>query len=224
VSDAVRRWYVESFAVDPSTVVTIRNGLVAPEISEVDRKTVRAELGADPERVLAVTVSIMRAGKGHSDLLQAAALLPADMPVTLAFVGTGPEHDALVRQAREIGVFGDRVVFTGFRSDVARVFAAADLAIQASHFDALPTSLIHALAAGVPIVASRVGGIPEIVGSEAGVLVEPGDPEGFAHAIGRLVGDPGTRRLMGKKGRERFDEEFDGEVWMRRLRSVYDES
>lgn len=224
VSDAVRRWYLDTHRVDPKTVVTIRNGIVDRTGDPGDRAAVRDEWGVCEDRVLVVMVAIMRPGKGHADVLEAAAMLPAGSPVVIALVGLGPEHERLFTKARDLGVLGERVIFPGYREDVGRIMAAADVVVQPSRADALPTSLIRALAAGVPIVATRVGGIPEIVGAEAGNLVEPGDVGGLAREISRLGDDPTTRRLMAKRARERFEEEFDGWVWVGRLRDVYEEA
>jgi glycosyltransferase involved in cell wall biosynthesis len=114
-------------------------------------------------------------------------------------------------------------VFAGFRDDVAGLLAAADLVVHPSHADALPTALIHALAAGVPAVATRVGGIPEIVGDGAGVLVPPAEPAALAAAVRALTGDPGRRQEMGEAARERFADQFEGTAWARRLAALYAE-
>jgi glycosyltransferase involved in cell wall biosynthesis len=116
----------------------------------------------------------------------------------------------------------DRFQFLGFRSDVARVMAAADMVIHPSSADALPTALVHALAAGRPIIATAVGGIPEIVTPEGGVLIEPRDPLALAAAIDRVADDPDARRWMGKHNRERFETEFRADIWARKLRALYE--
>ena len=112
------------------------------------------------------------------------------MPVRFVLAGSGPEEARLRARVEAEGLAG-RVVFAGFREDVAALLAAADLVVHPSHADALPTALIHALAAGVPAVATRVGGIPEIVGDDAGVLVPPAEPAALAGAVRDLAGDPG---------------------------------
>lgn len=223
VSDAVRRWYLESHRADPTTVVTIRNGIADRRSEPAHRDEVRDEWGVGEDQVLVVMVAIMRPGKGHDDVVEAAALLPGGSPVVFALVGLGPEHDRLLARAGELGVLGERVLFPGFRQDVDRVLAGADIVVQPSSADALPTALIHALAAGKPIVATRVGGIPEIVGDQAGTLVDSGDAEILAREVSRLAEDPATLRLMGKRARERFEGEFDGRLWVARLRTLYEE-
>ncbi|MFH1329846.1 MAG: glycosyltransferase [Actinomycetota bacterium] len=222
VSEALRRWYLEAFAVDPATVATIPNGIPAPAPVTAERRAgLRAEFGVSGEMLLGATVAIFRAGKGHDDLLDAAALV-GDAPVRFVLAGSGPEEARLRSRVRDEGL-GDRVAFAGFREDVAEVLAAADLVVHPSHADALPTALIHALAAGVPAVATRVGGIPEIVGEQAGVLVAPGDPSAVAAAIRALADDAPRRRQMGEAARSRFAARFEGTAWARRLRAFYDE-
>ena len=222
VSEALRRWYLGAFHVDPATVVTLPNGVPAAEaVSPERRAALRAEFGVPGEVLLAATVAIFRAGKGHDDLLDAAFLL-RDAPVRFVLAGSGPEEARLRCRVRDEGL-ESRVTFAGFREDVAELLASSDLVVHPSHADALPTALIHALAAGLPAVAAQVGGIPEIVGEEAGLLVPPGDPSALAGAIRALAGDPEQRRQMGEAARARFAERFEGAAWARRLRELYDE-
>jgi glycosyltransferase involved in cell wall biosynthesis len=218
VSEATRRWYLESYPQDPQRVVTLHNGVPTPDRVEPRAVTdVRAEFGAGPGVTLAVVIALLRPGKGHEVLVEAATATP---DVRFVLAGEGTQEEYLRRETVRRGV-EDRVVFAGFRSDVARILAAADLVVHPSLADALPTALIHALAAGTPIVASDVGGIPEIVTGDVGVLVPPGDPAALAAAIDALAGDPGRRAVMAQAGRERFAAEFDGAVWAGRLRRLY---
>jgi glycosyltransferase involved in cell wall biosynthesis len=220
VSEAVRSWYLGAFRVDLAKVVTVPNGVPAPPaVPEARRTALRAEFGVPEGHLLAATVALFRVGKGHDDLLDAVALLNG-AGVHFLLVGSGPEEARLRERVRSEGLT-DEVVFAGFRDDVAEVLAACDLVVHPSRADALPTALIHSLAAGVPAVATSVGGIPEIVGEAAGRLVPPGEPKALAAAIEELAGDPGLRRAMGAAARERFSARFDGEAWARRLRGLY---
>ena len=222
VSEALRRWYLGAFAVDPATVVTIPNGIPSPDPVPAERRAaLRAELGVPDGALLAVMVAIFRPGKGHDDLLDAAGLL-GETPVRVVLAGSGPEEPRLRARVRAECRDG-RVTFAGFREDVGVLLAAADMVVHPSHADALPTALIHALAAGVPAVATQVGGIPEIVGSDAGILVSAQDPPALAAAIRELAGDAPRRRRMGEAARERFSAEFAGARWARRLRDLYAE-
>jgi glycosyltransferase involved in cell wall biosynthesis len=116
----------------------------------------------------------------------------------------------------------DRIKLVGYRDDIPELLQAADVVVQPSHFDALPTTLIQALAAGVPAVASDVGGIPEIVTSRVGILVPPGRPDRLAQAIDELASDPIRRAALGSAAHAFFEEEFSAVTWVGRLRGVYE--
>ena len=219
VSQAVREWYLGFAPADPDRVVVLPNGIPAPAPPSAARcREIRRELGIPDRALVAVTVALFRPGKGHEDLLAAAALLGDHPGLWFVLAGSGPEEAELRRTA--VGL--DRVVFTGFRDDIGDLLAASDLMVHPSLADALPTALIHGLAAGLPAVATSVGGIPEIVTPAAGRLVPPGDPGALAGAILDLAGDSAARALAGKRARERFEDRFEGRLWARRLRGLYD--
>jgi glycosyltransferase involved in cell wall biosynthesis len=216
VSDAVRGWYLAVSGASAETVVTIHNGVPDPSTHPIDADGVRAELGIATDALLAVMVAVMRPGKGHDVLLDAIGRLE-NKEVVFLLAGDGPDSDAL--RTRAAGI--DRVVFAGFRDDVSTLLAAADLVVHPSTTDALPTALVHAIAAGRPIVASAIGGIPEIVPRDGGELVAPGDPVSLAAAIDRLAADAAARFAMGKNARRRYEEEFTAAMWAERLRDLY---
>lgn len=219
VSDALRDWYLRTFRADPTRVVTIRNGVAGvPPLSEDARLELRARLGVPAGSVLATMVGVMRPGKGHADMVTAARRLPRHVHVLL--VGDGELRPELEEAARSLPA--GRLGFAGYRNDVPALLAASDLVVHPSHFDALPTALIQALAAGRPVVAAAVGGIPEIVTPGTGALVAPGDTDALAAAVSRLAGDSQARRTMGEAARLRFEEEFEVTRWAGRLRSAYD--
>lgn len=219
VSDALHRWYVQTFRVDPARVRTIHNGIVQPAVDPAARSRVRAELGLSPTAVVAVQVALMRPGKGHAELLEAAGKVGGD--VRFLLVGDGPLRPEL--EARAAGLPPGLVTFAGYRTDVADLVAAADLVVHPSHFDALPTALLTALGVGRPVVASAVGGIPEIITPEVGVLVPPADVLALATAVATLAADPSARRRFGGAAERRFAAEFEAGRWAGRLRDLYDE-
>lgn len=219
VSEAVREWYLGVSGADPATVITMRNGVPDPGRFEPDEvAAIREELGVPQRAVLAVMAAVMRPGKGHDTLIEAMSLVQTDS-VVVALAGDG-ESAAMLRE-RAAGE--QRLRFLGFRTDIERVLAAADLIVHPSHADALPTALVHALAAGKPVIATRVGGIPEIITEEGGMLVDPGDPVSLAAAIDLMAADADRRRWMGKQNRERYETDFRIEDWAGRLRRLYDE-
>jgi glycosyltransferase involved in cell wall biosynthesis len=224
VSDAQRRWYLRSFSIEPQRVVVIRNGVRMPRediLKESAARHLREEWGAGPGTVVAVMVALMRPGKGHQQLLEAASRLRDDR-LRFVLIGDGERQAALLAQADALGLRPDRVIFAGFRNDIGAVLAAADLVVHPTEFDALPTALIHALAAGCPAVASDVGGVPEVVAEGCGILVPAGDVDALAGAVADLAGDPDRRHRMRVAAHRYFAEEFSAEVWAGRLRALYD--
>lgn len=222
LSGAQREWY-ESFSRGraPSLIV-LPNGASDPQTTAGDPAPLRRELAVPDGAALAVTASLMRPEKGHHLLLDALERLPGDLGLVVALAGDGPLSEELGARVRADPRLRDRVRLLGYRDDVAALLHAADLVVHPSLEDALPTTLILALGAGRPIVATEVGGIPDIVSPDTGSLV-PRDPDALAAAIRRAVTEPQMRREQGEAARRRFREHFDAEVWMSRLRSVYDE-
>ncbi len=221
VSDAARDAYLRTGWDTPERVVTVHNGVARTEPTR-GRAAVRAELGIAPDALVAVMVSVLRPRKGHEVAIEAVARLRERVPqLVLLVAGDGPSREHVEGLARPLG---DAVVCCGHRHDVLDVIAASDLVLHPTHMDAFPTSLLEAGLAGLPVVATRVGGIPEIVVHGAtGLLVDaPPAVDDVAAALERLALDPGLRGTMGAAARARYDREFDAVSWARRLRRVYD--
>lgn len=224
VSEAQRTWYLSTFGVPPESVVTIHNGIeTPPQVDEPTRSEVRRSLGYDSAAVIAAMVAIMRPGKGFDDLLAAIGLLPEDSPLRVVLIGDGPDRGALEADVAADPRLRERVSFIGYREDVPRLLASVDFVVHPSHADALPTALLHAISGGVPVVATDVGGIPEIVGPDAALLVPPRRPDLLVKAMTRLVEDGETRSRLGAAGRSRFEREFSAQSWAQRLADLYDE-
>ena len=120
-------------------------------------------------------------------------------------VGDGELRDALERQARELGLGEDQLLFLGFRDDLETIYADLDLLVLCSANEGSPVAIMEAMASGVPVVATDVGGVPDLVADgETGVLVPAGDPHALAEAITMLHSDPGLRRRLATAGRERI--------------------
>jgi glycosyltransferase involved in cell wall biosynthesis len=161
-----------------------------------DRDATRAELGVQPGEVLAVTVANLRAGKNYPGLIAAAGMVVDDgAPVRFVTAGQGQLRDEVAALHRESGL-GDQFALLGYRDDTTRLIAAADLFVLASHHEGLPVTVMEALTLGVPVVATAVGGLPEVVTTEHnGILVPPGDPTALARAIER-ASDPDTHARL----------------------------
>ena len=197
-SAAARQLHAEGVA--PGKIRVIANGVDCDRYSAVPRNR--------PIRRI-VTVANLREEKGHDTLILAASMLAERHPgIEITFIGDGPLRAALVRQVNLRGL-RNRVHFAGERNDVPAQLAAADLFVLPSRTEASPNALIEAMASGLPIVASRVGGIPELIESgRNGVLVTPDDPRAFAAAIGNVIEHPSFAAALGRNAREAAERRF----------------
>jgi glycosyltransferase involved in cell wall biosynthesis len=139
----------------------------------------------------------------------------------LFVVGDGPLRGALEARTRDLGL-GDRVFFTGLVADVRPWLAHLDAMVVPSRREGLPTVLLEALAAGCPIVATRVGGVPEIVADQqTGLLVPPGDAQALGRALQRVLADPQLRHRLASTGRQVAAERFGLPHMLRRTEQLY---
>jgi len=222
VSESARRSYLERGWASDGQIVTIHNGVdVTPATGS--GPAVRAELGIDPDAFVLGMVSALRPEKAHDVAIDALALLRGRFPkLRLLIAGQGPSGEEIARRAA--GLDG-AVVLTGRRSDVMRVFDAVDVCLHPSRADAFPTTLIEAMAASVPVLATAVGGIPEIVSDRVtGVLIAaPPSAVALAQELAGLIEDSERRARLAASARRVYEERFTAEPWVQSTRSLYDE-
>lgn len=220
------RWYSGHAGAD-TPITVIPNGVSEPKGSR-DRDSIRAELGVPASSVLALCVSLMRPEKGHADLLEAIRQLPEALPLVVAMAGDGPLLANVRDTVASDPVLAERVRVLGYRSDVTDLMTACDFVVQPSLEDALPTSLITALATGRPIVGTKVGGIPDIVAHGCGFLVDAGRPSGLAAGIAEMTAliltDEAALQPMCRNARQRYEDQFSAQRWVQSLRRVYEEA
>ncbi|MGD0110321.1 MAG: glycosyltransferase [Armatimonadota bacterium] len=200
----------EHFGIASCKMEVVQNGVDWAQYQSDDlREATRLELGLEPEMRVVGTVGGLRPVKGYEVLIRAAAQLLSQQPrVRLVMVGDGEQRQYLAELVRSEGI-ADRVLFLGARRDVPRLLSAFDVFVLSSHSEAFPVSALQAMAAGLPVVATDVGCLSEIVQPETtGLLVPPGRPEALSHALGRLVQDRHMSREMGQRGREVVRERF----------------
>ena len=186
----------------------------------VQRAAARAELGVGDDELLAVTVANLRRDKGYPYLMAAArSIIDGGLPIRFAAAGQG-QQEAELRALHDELALGERFQMLGYVPDAARVTAAADMFVLSSLHEGLPVSIMEALALGVPVVATRVGGVPELVEhGVSGLLVEPRDPAALAAAISSLA-DSGVRRRLADGARKR-GESIDARAAVSRLEALY---
>lgn len=182
------------------------------------RRGIRADLGLEPGQPLVATISRIAPQKDLGTLVAASALLPG-----LAWVVAGSGGDALLARARQhAGDRGAPVRFLGAIDDPQRLLLAADVFVLTSHWEARALVVQEAMAAGTPVVASAVGGIPDLLG-DIGTLVPPGDPRAIADAVAALLGDPCSAADQAARGRARARTWPDGQQAARAWLGAYEE-
>jgi glycosyltransferase involved in cell wall biosynthesis len=185
---------------------------------------IAANFLADPEQdpVRIVSVARFQAPKDHATLLFALAMI-RDRPWELDLVGDGPEEGALRRLASRVGI-ADRIQFLGYRPNPAAELGRAQIFALATRSEGFPRSVLEAMRAGLPVVCSRVGGVPEaITDSVDGLLVPHGDPGALAAALAQLLEDRDLRLQIGLQARRTYEARFRFERMAEELLSVYNE-
>jgi glycosyltransferase involved in cell wall biosynthesis len=211
VSDYSRAKGLEARTCTAERTVVIPNAVEIPPATPA---------GRDRNPPVLVAVGRLKAPKDFLTLVRALALLRPGFGRAL-IVGEGPDRPELEAEIQRLEI-GDRVHLLGERRDVLELLADADLFVLSSASEGMPVSVLEAMAAGLPVVGSRVGGVPElVVEGETGLLVEPGDPDELAAAIDRLLDDPQLRRRLGEAGRARAQGRFALESFRRAHVELY---
>ena len=226
-ADAVKDWLIAE-GYNPAKIVVIRNGV---DLSRFDgppeRERIRHELGLPADTPLVAVVSRLTRLKGLEQFLEAAAILGPRFPdARFLIAGETSPHDGwylteLQNMAARLGV-ADRVIFTGLRSDVAALLSSVDVAVMPSLNEALSNVLLESMAAGAPVVATRVGGTPEaLVDGETGLLVSPGDSAALAASIATMLDNPEMASRMGHAARRRIADVFSVDRMVRSTQELY---
>lgn len=204
---------------DPGTAQAARRSSASEHTSAaVDRAEIRRAVGLPDAGVLILAVGNLYPVKDHATLLRALPELPG---ARVAIAGRGDEEPKLRQLAAELGI-ETRVHLLGLRDDVDRLLAAADLFVQPSRSEGLPLAVLEAMAAGLPVVATQVGGMAEaVVDGETGILVEPARPDELARALRLLLESEALRTRMGRAARARAEAEFSVETMARRYVALY---
>jgi glycosyltransferase involved in cell wall biosynthesis len=222
VSREDRRRMIEIEHIDPRRIRFIPNGI--PPKPRADRTAVRAELGIPAGAPVIGNVGRLQPQKALHFLIETAALLVRDFPdLRVLIIGEGSE-EASIRTLIHRHDLEQTVILLGHRSDIPEVLSALDVAVSTSDWEGSPLAVMEYMAAGKPIVATRVGGVPDLVTSGVhGILVERGDVKGLARSTAELLRDPDRRAAMGAQGRRRQRLEFDIDLMVRRLEILYEE-
>jgi glycosyltransferase involved in cell wall biosynthesis len=207
----------ERFHVPPAKIVVIPNAARTDAMASPVPRTELARADAGP---VVLTVARLDGQKGITHLLDAAAAVPN---ASFAIAGDGPNRTALEAHAASLGV-GDRVRFLGHRHDVPALLAAADLFVLPSLYEGLPLAVLEAMAAGVPVIATAIGGTDEVVrDGETGTLVPPASSEALAAAITRTLADREHASRLALAARSLVAREYSVASMVRSVSHLYDE-
>jgi glycosyltransferase involved in cell wall biosynthesis len=186
------------------------------------RRRWRERHGLEPEAIVLTHVGRFAPPKNHALLIEAFAQVRTHTPLYLLLVGGGELEDAVRQQVVELGL-QERVRFLGVRADVPAILNASDLFVLSSCWEGNPLSVMEAMAAGLPVVSTAVGGVPELVREgETGLLVPSGDAAALARALQALVDDPARREAMGKAARQHAIAHFDIRHTVRQYETLYE--
>lgn len=222
-SEAARRELRERFSVPDDKIVSVGTGI---DIARIDSAEPNGELverlGFSGRRIVGIVAKLSQI-KGHRYLLEAMRLLLESHPdASLMIVGDGPLRSRLEKQTAELGL-SDSVRFVGSRDDVASLLKVMSVFVLASTSEGSPNAVLEAMAAGLPVVATEVGGVPEMVSNgRTGVLVPAKDPEAMAAALAGLLDDGERAAAMGRAAREAVEREHDLELVVRRTQDVFE--
>jgi glycosyltransferase involved in cell wall biosynthesis len=212
-SQAVRQSFIQR-GIRPAKIAVIYNSVDFARFDAVDReaarRAARQAFGWDNDHFVVGAVARLERIKGLDYLIEAAQTVAEAIPqVRFLVVGDGPQREALLSRVRHLEL-GGRCIFTGLRSDVPQILPAFDLFVLPSLSEALGIAAIEALASGVPVVASRVGGVPEVViHGETGLLVPPGDATQLAEAILYMAANLAEAKQWAERGQKRVRRMFD---------------
>jgi len=203
VSEASQDRYARSLDLAPDDLGVVPNGVPVPQ---GDGSRVREELGLEPDELLIVAVGNLYSVKGHATLIRALRRIAEQRPALAwraAIAGRGEEEEALTALIAESGLLG-KIHLLGYRADIADILAAGNLFVMPSLSEGLPLALLEAMFASKPVIASHVGGIPEVVRSgEEALLVPPGDPDALADALDSALCDSDLRARLASAARDR---------------------
>jgi sugar transferase (PEP-CTERM/EpsH1 system associated) len=227
VCELARQVEIERTGVPSEHVVTIYNGVDVGQFSDSSPQSAAQILktfGIPTDAPLVGSVGRFRPQKGYADLLVAMKQVKENAPnARLLLVGGGELQADLEAKVLSLGLDGV-VTFAGIRADVPEILAVLDVFVLSSLWEGMPNAILEAMAAGLPVVATAVGGTPDVVvDGVTGFLVPPRDPSALAKALATLVRDPDLRRRMGQAGRERVLQHFSVERMVERTQNLYEQ-
>lgn len=203
--------------VPRSRIHCIPNGFTLA-VDRLERSSARQKLGLSNEELIAGWVGRLSREKGADVMLR--ALARSDSGWHLSIIGEGPERNELLRLSSKLGI-SERVAWHGAVTNAGSLFGAFDAFVLSSRTEGTPITLLEAMDAGVPIVAARVGGVPDVIGAAHAILVAPEQPDAVARALQEIQQDPAAAAERSVRARERLISAFGASTWLRSIDAVY---
>jgi len=225
VAEFLKRNLVQKEWMNPEAITTIYNGIDGDDFTRRgDRVEIAAELNISPTSKILGIVARLDPIKNHRCLIKAMKKVAVRFPDALLLViGDGPMRTKL-EELVSLEHLNGNIIFLGTRNDIPRLLSVLDIFVLSSLSEGLPLTILEAMAAGKPIVATDVGGIPEIIqGGSEGIIVPSNDPDVLADAISDLLRDDRKRIDMGAKARMKFEEKFTIQTMVKRYEELYEE-
>lgn len=238
-SEAGRKVLIEREKIDPKKIITIHNGIDIDKFNQtvegsINTHNKRREFGLEPCDIVIGIIANLREVKGHRFLFEALADICSDrvysadnlqqtqsLYIKLLVVGDGKLKEELINLAGKFGI-KDNVIFSGFRDDISEILKIIDIFVLPSLWEGFPVSIMEAMASKKPVIASNVGGIPELViDGETGILVFSKDVAALKNAILKLINNPQEAKIMGENSRRRIEEYFSLDKMVEETEKVY---
>lgn len=225
VSEKVKEHAITQLQISPDRIVTIYNGVEPKEAEgEPDPDLIKKELKITTQERVIMIIGRLRKEKGHIYLIEAINLVRKKIPeIKLIIIGEGEERKKLIKRVTQLSL-SNKVIFTGARRDVPALLKIAELVVLPSLWEGMPNCLLEAMNAGKPVVATNVGGIPEVVlDGITGLLVPPANPVALGEAIIKVLSSKDRAEAMGLMGKKRVNECFSLEKSIKATEAVYQE-
>ena len=224
VSDIANRFANETQRINARKLITIHNGIDS-EYTVLEKRTsgLRKELGIPVDHSVICTIAHLEEHKGVKYLLESASLLlQSRNDVSFLVVGEGALKEKLKILCADLKI-EENVIFAGERGDIPEILSLTDIFVLPSLREGLPLTILEAMACGKPVIATNVGGIPEVVkDGVSGILISPKDPEALHSAINELLGDREKLKKMGHNGKRVYSESFDSKTMIGKIEDLYD--
>jgi len=225
ISQPLIDWALKEGITTKDKIIKIYSGIDLDKfrpLNENEETLIRKKWGINENDAVIGIVSKLWEGKGHEVLISAFREIKKEIKTAkLVIVGEGPLQGRLNRLVKTLGL-EESVIFTGFQSDVSEIISCFDVAVLPSFFEGMGRVLLEAMAMGKPVVASRVGGIPDLVKDNInGFLTEPGDEKALSGALKMLLTDSALADRMGNEGRRTINDQFSSKMMVRLIKDLY---